>query len=458
MKSIVRKIILWGICAVYILTCSYATAESTQTHFLLSGEMSSPFCIRISSPVFQQLSQFGTDRLNSLNRLISHLSVSVLADDEQAEAVLSVDDEQLFSIIQTNDNTAHTIKTSSPNTVYHKQDRDDQGESEENEVKIFLDKQFFRINHLLDEFYPVFARTAEAFPELTGKSSANLNFSGFGKSEGRLTIQFSADYVQDHFPAALADLCETETGKNFLKNLVFQGSQKIVLLYDKDNQLLRINYDGTLGTSSEDLRRVSLVWKCLRSENHIKDSLTIKTPAVSGYDRDNLAYERDQNESDPVKHVLKWDYQLDQKRGKEKTKIRYTCDQSETETDISSKIVYNRKGDHPEHSVYVTAALEKEKDDEYSGTLEITDKTGKIITSRVSAGLHIGSSEGVFSAQPDNMYSQPTEENDKNMDSEEIPADIVRILIRRFMSMPDEDVEFLRRDIPEETWEMLKNY
>ena len=296
MKSIVRKIILWGICAVYILTCSYATAESTQTHFLLSGEMSSPFCIRISSPVFQQLSQFGTDRLNSLNRLISHLSVSVLADDEQAEAVLSVDDEQLFSIIQTNDNTAYTIKTFSPNTVYHKQGRDDQGESEENEVKIFLDKQFFRINHLLDELYPVFARTAEAFPELTGKSSANLNFSGFGKSEGRLTIQFSADYVQDHFPAALADLCETETGKNFLKNLVFQGAQKIVLLYDKDNQLLRINYDGTLGTSSEDLRRVSLVWKCLRSENHIKDSLTIKTPAVSGYDRDNLAYERDQNE------------------------------------------------------------------------------------------------------------------------------------------------------------------
>ena len=173
MKSIVRKIILWGICAVYILTCSYATAESTQTHFLLSGEMSSPFCIRISSPVFQQLSQFGTDRLNSLNRLISHLSVSVLADDEQAEAVLSVDDEQLFSIIQTNDNTAYTIKTFSPNTVYHKQGRDDQGESEENEVKIFLDKQFFRINHLLDELYPVFARTAEAFPELTGKSSAN---------------------------------------------------------------------------------------------------------------------------------------------------------------------------------------------------------------------------------------------------------------------------------------------
>ena len=72
--------------------------------------------------------------------------------------------------------------------------------------------------------------------------------------------------------------------------------------------------------------------------------------------------------------------------------------------------------------------------------------------------MHIGSSEGVFSAQPDNMYSQPTEENDKNIDSEEIPADIVRILIRRFMSMPDEDVEFLRRDIPEETWEMLKNY
>lgn len=459
MKNIFRMFLCIGICAVFLLSGSCGIAESTHTHFLLSGEMPSPLYFSLSSPVFQQLSQFGTERLNSLNRLLSHLSVSITAEDEKAEAVLSVDGEQLFSVTQNDqNNTEQTIRVFNPYTVYQIRNQDKNTAAEENEVKIFLDEQFFRINHLLDEIYPVFVKAAEAFPDMTGKSSANLNFSGFGKSTSRMTIQFSSDFVQEHFPFALAELCETEAGMNFINSLVFQGSQKIILLFDKENQLLRINYDGIVGTTAEDLRRVSLVWKCLRSDSHIKDSLTIKTPAITGYDRDNLSYDRDQNESDPVNKILKWDYLLDQKRGKEKTKIRYTGDQTETETDVSSKIAYNRKGNHPDHSVNVSAVLQKEKEAEYSGTLEITDKTGKIITSRVSAGLQIGTPEAIYPAQTEKIYTQQTEGTAKDKDSEGIPADIVRILIRKFMSMPDEDVEFLRRDIPDETWEMLKNY
>ena len=66
------------------------------------------------------------------------------------------------------------------------------------------------------------------------------------------------------------------------------------------------------------MRKISLVWKCLRSADRKKDQLTLKTPTIQGSDRDNISYERDLNRTDPEKPSLVWDYQLDEKHGKDK--------------------------------------------------------------------------------------------------------------------------------------------
>ena len=270
-----------------------------------------------------------------------------------------------------------------------------------------------------------------------------------------MTIQFPSEYVSEHFPEALADLCDNQSTRNDLIKLMFQGGQKIVLLFDQNGNVLRINYDGTVGVSETEMRKISLVWKCLRSGDHVKDSLTIKTPAVKGYDKDNITYERELDLSDPANRKLKWDYQLDQKKEKEKTKIRYTGDLHSEDMSSLGKIQYNVKGNSvPEHSIIITESMSKEKEAEYAGTLEITNKTGKIVTSSVMSGFSISES-----IQSD---TQKKERNGSQIimtpDNEGIPEEAIRILIQKMMTLPEEDTVFLRKDIPDEIWKLLTNY
>ena len=444
MKNIIRTTFLMIIAAFCLLSCSNGIGEAFPSHFLLTGEFASPVTFSIYTPEYTQLAQFGKERLDSLNRLLRHISVAVSSDHNGAETVLYIDQEPLLSITETQ-----------AEMNGQKQSTHEDKNTDQDEYISFLEKQFFRLNRLMDELYPVFCKAADSFPELTGRSSASLNFSGFGKSANRMTIQFPSEYVSERFPDALADLCDSQSIKNEIKNLIFQGPQKIVLLFDQNGNVLRINYDGTVGVSETEMRKISLVWKCMRSGTHVKDSLTIKTPAVKGYDKDNISYERELDVSDPVNRKLKWDYQLDQKKEKEKTKIRYTGDLITEDMNSSGKIHYNVKGNSfPEHSIIITEAVSKEKEAEYAGTLEITNKTGKIVTSSVTSGFSISESNLSDTQKKEQAGSQII----MITDHEGIPEEAIRILIQKMMTLPDEDTEFLRKDIPDEVWKLLKNY
>ena len=444
MKNIIRKTFLVIIAAFCLFSGSNGIGETFPSHFLLTGEFDSPITFSIYAPEYTQLAQFSKERLDSLNRLLRHISVTVGSDRNRAETVLYIDQEPLLSIMDTQSEMSG-----------QNQNLNEEKNTEKDEFTFFLEKQYFRLNHLIDDLYPLFCKTAEKFPEYTGRSSATLNFSGFGKSVSRMTIQFPSEYVSEHFPEALADLCDNQTTRNDLKKLIFQGTQKIVLLFDQNGNVLRINYDGTVGVSETEMRKISLVWKCLRSGDHVKDSLTIKTPAVKGYDKDNITYERELDLSDPANRKLKWDYQLDQKKEKEKTKIRYTGDLHSEDMSSLGKIQYNVKGNSvPEHSIIITESMSKEKEAEYAGTLEITNKTGKIVTSSVMSGFSISES-----IQSD---TQKKERNGSQIimtpDNEGIPEEAIRILIQKMMTLPEEDTVFLRKDIPDEIWKLLTNY
>ena len=43
-------------------------------------------------------------------------------------------------------------------------------------------------------------------------------------------------------------------------------------------------------------------------------------------------------------------------------------------------------------------------------------------------------------------------------DNEGIPEAAIRTLIRKMMTLPDEDTAFLQKDIPDEIWILLTNY
>ena len=444
MKSIIRKTITMIIAALCLFSGSKGIGEKYPGHYLLTGEYESPVTFSIHAPEYTQLAQYSKERLDSLNRLLSHVSVAVSSAQDRTETVLYIDQEPIISITDTQ-----------AETMNREQIQTDEENADKDEFISFLDEQYFRLNHLMDELYPVFCKAADSFPEFAGRTSATLNFSGFGKSASKVTIQFSSDYVSEHFPDALADLCENQSTQDDLKKLKFAGSQKIVLLFDQNNNVLKVNYDGTVGMSEDEMRRISLVWKCLRSEDHVKDSLTIKTPAVKGYNRDNISYDRELDFSEPENRKLKWDYQLDQKKEKDRTKIRYTGDLTSEGTNSTGKISYNVKGSSIlEHSIIITEVLGKEKEAEYTGTLEITNKTGKIVTSSVMSGFSIGES-----IQPDTQKKEQTGSQIITITgNEDIPEEAIRALIQKMLTLPDEDTEFLRKDIPDEIWKLLTNH
>ena len=119
------------------------------------------------------------------------------------------------------------------------------------------------------------------------------------------------------------------------------------------------------------------------------------------------------------------------------------------------KIQYNVKGNSvPEHSIIITESMSKEKEAEYAGTLEITNKTGKIVTSSVMSGFSISESIQSDTQKKERNGSQII----MTQDNEGIPEEAIRILIQKMMTLPEEDTVFLRKDIPDEIWKLLTNY
>jgi hypothetical protein len=43
-------------------------------------------------------------------------------------------------------------------------------------------------------------------------------------------------------------------------------------------------------------------------------------------------------------------------------------------------------------------------------------------------------------------------------DDRDIPEDVIRTLIRKMITLPEEDTEFLRKDIPDEIWTIMTNH
>ena len=283
----------------------------------------------------------------------------------------------------------------------------------------------------------------------------SLNFRGYGKGVRQTTIALSAQYVSEHFPAVIADLAETEESRAFINRLLFSGPQKILLLYDENDRLLRIRYDGEAGFAAESMRNVSVLWRCLRTETEKKDNLTLKTPAKKGGDRYNLTYEREILLPEDAAHTIAWDLQIDRKDGQVRKKDAFTAELSSGSGLLNGKIVYSDRQEGTEEKLTIVPSLTKENDSEYKGTIEITNNSGKIVTSCFTARVAIRPGN-VLSVPPYvNEYTAGTQDPDADPAENPVREWINSILVRKMLALPPEDLVFFSMDIPADTWNSL---
>ena len=436
-----------------LIPLQYGAGEEIGPDMLLSGRYASPFTISITDPSYKHIAQFGEERTSCLNKVLSHLTLSVSVDGKLSETTLMVDQEPLYSIDEEDTDTVRkTVYSFDPDTVYEQNTKKTE---EDMSFPFFLENHFFSLNRMLDDLYPLFEKTADAFQEFAKPSAASLSFRGYGKGVRKIQISLSDQYVSDHFPYALSALACTEESRLFIEKLIFKGAQKIVLLYDQEDKLLRINYDGTVGLEENSMRRVSLAWRCVRSDDVKKDNLSLKTPAQKGTDRYNISYERETDLSDPDHHKIKWDLQIDLKTEQKKQKISSNADLMFSEQKLTGQIVFSDKQENEEKEITITPSLQKENDSEYAGTIEITNNSGKIVLSSIAASVRIASGNPLHFPETQDLQLIKVADDDQASVMDRLSDMQNRILIRRLLSLPTEDLAFFSMDIPKDVWQTL---
>lgn len=429
-------------------------AEELTPDFLMTGETNAPVSMIIASPQYKSVSRFGEERKDSLNKLLKHLSMAVNTDGNTSETIVMIDQEPVYSYVETtNDNVQKTVYSVSGDTFVVQQGK---SREEDSSVLSFLNDHFFMLNKLLDGMYPAFEKTADIFSGYAKASSASLNFSGYGKAVKRIVISLPEQYVSESFPAVVSGLIDSPECKAFVDRLLFKGTQKIILLYDQEDRLLRINYDGKAGFSEESMRKVSVVWRCRRSDEVKKDHITLKTPTLTGYDKYNLTYERNLVTGTEAGRTIQWDLQLDFREGQIKKKTAFKADLHLEENVLKGEAVYSEKLDGDESKIIIVPSLQKEKPSEFSGTIEIANYSGKIVLTRTEYSVRVSPGKNLAVPEIKNGQENEVSEKDVAADTEPQIQDLLSgALIRKLLLLPDEDLAFFNSDIPDAVWNTL---
>ena len=444
------RVFLPAITAVLIMSCAYA--DESGFNVLFSGNITEPVAVSIQSPQFLQLSQFGKERTESLNRVLKHLSLSINTDGSLSESTFYTDSSPIFTIKECRkEKHLRSVYSFCPDVLYQRSETEETDDS----FRKFLEGQFFLLNRMLDQYYPVFSKAGETFQNFTKTGISGINYKEYGKAIGKKIIQFPSDYVKEFFPPIIADLCETEESRQFTEQLHFKGAQRITLLYDQNDKLMYVSFSGMVGLNEESMRKVTFTWKCLRSENRKKDNFVMKTPSVKGYDKYNLTYERDINTTDSDHQNVLWDFQLDLKEGDNKKKIQYNAEIGLSDGKLGGTVQFTEKQNGREYSISVIPELQKEKNREFNGAIEITSKKGKIVVSSMNSLLRISPAAALSAPEPDQYTLTDLDGEEGRHNADQLQTLINQILIKNLVALPEEDTLFFRQDIPEETWESI---
>ena len=454
MKGKRRTALFSIITAIILLLCpALSSCEEIGPELLMTGQSGSTVTVTLNAPSFALIPQFGAERTEDFNALLAHIGTEITTDGECAESVIRIDGTPVISWTQkTEGDTVKTIYDAAPDKVYLESVNEDEEDS--NDWSGFLENRFFRLNRTLDEMVAVAAKLPETYAETAKKSAESLSFKDFGKAVSKVSVTLKEETEIQGFRGVLLSLTQDAEIQRMINTLQFSGTQKLVILFDENEQPIRIQYDGCCGTGEETMRKVSLNWKCLRTAEAKRDDVTLKTPSVKGNDRDNMTYTREIDNTDPEKQTAKWNMQLDLKSGQDRKEIAFSGEFSFTETETGGTALLTKRQNGERSKKTVSLVTEKENGGEYSGTIEITDNSGKILTGGLSAAIRINTGSEVSFAdsgkEPVDLRGEDAADA-----AEALQEMIAGALIRAMAGIGAEDLAFLNRDIPADVWNEL---
>ena len=261
----------------------------------------------------------------------------------------------------------------------------------------------------------------------------------------------------------LADAAQEPRVQAFLSSLTFTDDQEITVYENEIGQVLKFSYTGRCGVDADSQRKVTLTWSMKDDGQETRDTLSLKSPAVSGSDRDTLTWER-VAEVDGGNRTLSESFRYETVRNKEKTILEGEAE-LENAFDIASSLLTGKawvEQTLPDETLLtwvmepnMTFALGS-MNPEASGNVLVTYKEDKRVTQEATVYINLAYGDG---------FNWELREGETNLETlgmealtalqeqsaERLAADMLQGLLR----LPQEDLLFISEGLTQEAWQRI---
>lgn len=269
-------------------------------------------------------------------------------------------------------------------------------------------------------------------------------------------------------PEALGGLCVEGRVQTLVKSLIFSGKQTFTTYFSGDDELLKVTYSGQCGVSEEQLRNVSITWSMKRSDNEIRDTFQLKSPALKGSDRNTVTLTRVEKVKNSTT-TLTLTAKHEQVQNKVKNILAVDCDlkaaQKNGATTLTGTLsVKNTPEDEDLKEQLMltpnlTLAGTDATDDYVSGTVEVEQRAGSRlsrVTAKATVNVKVAAGEYFDWMLSENVVNLSALGEKELADVRKEVADAVGTdLIRPLVLLPKDDTLYLSADMDEATWQKV---
>ena len=448
-----KRLLLSCIICLLLVFRMCTSLASGITDFLDFGANGEPVSFRVHTEILK-LPQFDENRTQQLNKLLKHVGFHGIVSEKDAEITLSIDDEGLFSILSFEQNgRKRTILAPDQEHYYIVPDGEKTeagmipvsgGEAAEIEENL-------SIYHTLETVVSLLEKLPDVFPDKASRAKCTDKYRDYGTAASKVVLKLTDEEMNQYLQKYLEDL-----NGNFadarLRSLRFSGRQGFTLLFTEDNRLLKVSYSGKAAWEEDDVRDIRLDWKTARREGYARDELQLRTPNEKRTKRNNLILRFSQKTEEDGSEKLAWTKETDRLENKIRTQASFAADISMREGKMEGTIVHSSLQNNRKDTCQMTLDLSAPDENSWSGTLEIISKKDKIETEhfRSKLALKAGVTAQVSAIQPEPVLITGEEFS-------RITENLYSDILRKLLTLPAEDLAFIREGIPDALWNSSVN-
>ena len=390
--------------------------------------------------------ELGETRLEWLNRLLGHITFRMSAGDGTEEETILIDGKPVMGCTARTGTEGRVWQFSfDGETAYRAEDGGDLLEMFSGVSADFSGLDYYsEMAVLLDGFYRFFEGLPAQFPEYSDLSRTNSPYKPYGTAVKKWTIALPEDILQSDQMKAYLEGDGMEAVKEYLSHAVLAGRQRLTLLTDADDRLMKVNYTAKAGLSEEDMRSVNLDWRCLRGETGYRDVLKLTTPGA-GSRRDNLTITREMV-IDPEKgETYTGSIETDRVADRVRTLILLTFELKASGDSVTGSLTEKTTVGGERTYTEITADLARNAQEEYRGSLEIITKLGKIEKEHYRIQL---TAEKAAAPEWKDLPVKTLGRSDRNRIAEKA----ANVFLKALIPIPEKDLQYILADLPEGWW------